>query len=239
MSNQQAITEMFDNISMHYDFLNHLLSLNIDKLWRRRIAKTVAGFHPARILDVATGTADLAIRLAKDNPEAHITGIDLSEQMLRIGQEKVKKAGLESRIQLRQADAMSIPYSDSSFDAVTVAFGVRNFGNMRQGLEEIHRVVKDDGTVNILEFSLPGRFPVKQVYSLYFNHLLPKIGQVVSKNASAYRYLPKSVQQFPKPSDFIQLMEEAGLFDIQVITFSGGIATGYCGLKMKSPSTSQ
>ena len=225
------IAAMFDRISPKYDALNHLLSFNIDKVWRRKAAKEVAKHHPADILDLATGTADLAIALAKHNPQARITGMDISEKMLDIGQEKVKQQKLENQIALRFGDAAALPFEDSTFDVVTVAFGVRNFEDLDKGLSEITRVLKPDGQAVILEFLMPEKFPVKQLYQFYFKRVLPKIGKRVSKDNSAYTYLPKSVEQFPKPLVFLDMLDRHGLKQGQMIPMAFGIATVYTAIK--------
>ena len=225
------IATMFDRISPSYDRLNHLLSMNIDKVWRKKTAKEVAKSHPETILDLATGTADLAIALAKSNPQAHIIGMDISKRMLEIGKEKVQQQGLERQIELHLGDAASLPFGDNSFDAVTVGFGVRNFENRKQGLSEIHRVLKPNGRAVILEFSMPETFPMKQLYCLYFKYFLPKIGRCISKDPSAYSYLPQSVEAFPKPNDFIRIMDENGLKNGSVKSLSFGIATLYSATK--------
>ena len=221
------IAKMFDRISPKYDRLNHLLSFNIDKTWRRKTAKAVAKSQPETILDLATGTADLAIALAKYNPQAHIIGVDFSEKMLAIGKEKVKKQGLENQIDLHLGDAAALPFEDQSFDAITVAFGVRNFEDLQQGLSEICRVLKPNGQVFILEFSMPEKFPIKQAYQLYFKHILPKIGKHVSKDAWAYSYLPESVERFPKPTTFLQTLNGNGLHEATARSLTWGIATLY------------
>ena len=221
------IAAMFDRISPKYDALNHLLSLNIDKVWRQKTAKTVTKSQPKTILDLATGTADLAIALAKRNPQAHIIGMDISEKMLEIGKAKTTKQHIENQVELRLGDAAALPFESNSFDAVTVAFGVRNFENLEQGLSEIHRVLKPNGWAVILEFSMPERFPIKQLYALYFKHLLPAIGKAVSKDGNAYSYLPMSVEQFPKPKDFLRMLAEKGLENSMAKPLSFGIATLY------------
>ena len=225
------IAAMFDRISPKYDALNHLLSLNIDKVWRRKTAKAVAKSQPKTILDLATGTADLAIALAKCNPQAHIIGMDISEKMLEIGKEKVSKKGLANQIELRLGDAATLPYESNTFDAVTVAFGVRNFENLERGLSEIHRILKPNGQAVILEFSMPERFPIKQLYTLYFKHLLPAIGKAVSKDGNAYSYLPLSVEQFPKPKVFLRMLAEKGLENGMAKPLSFGIASLYTSTK--------
>lgn len=219
------IATMFDRIAPTYDALNHLLSFHIDKVWRRKTARTVEQHHPADILDLATGTADLAITLARRNPQARIIGIDISEKMLEIGKDKVIKHGFSQQIDLMTGDAADLPFPDNHFDCVTVAFGVRNFEDLETGLREIHRVTKPGGTVIILEFSMPERFPVKQVYHFYFKRLLPSIGRRVSKDPEAYRYLPESVERFPKPSAFQSMLSSVGLKTIQSIPMTCGIAT--------------
>ena len=225
------IAAMFDRISPKYDAPNHLLSLNIDKVWRRKTAKAVAKSQPKTILDLATGTADLAIALAKCNPQAHIIGMDISEKMLEIGKEKVSKKGLANQIELRLGDAATLPFESNTFDAVTVAFGVRNFENLEHGLSEIQRVLKPNGRAVILEFSMPERFPIKQLYALYFKHLLPSIGKAVSKDGNAYSYLPLSVEQFPKPKVFLRMLAEKGLENGMAKPLSFGIASLYTSTK--------
>lgn len=221
------ITAMFDRISPKYDRLNHLLSLNIDKVWRRKTAKTVAKSQPKTILDLATGTADLAIALAKHNPQAHVIGMDISERMLDIGKAKIKRQNLENQIELRIGDAATLPFDDHCFDAVTVAFGVRNFEQLDKGLSEIHRVLRPGGQAIILEFSMPERFPVKQLYRFYFKRVLPRIGKRVSKDSNAYTYLPQSVERFPNPEAFLRLLAEKGWQNGTKRRFSFGIATLY------------
>lgn len=221
------IAAMFDRISPRYDFLNHLLSLNIDKIWRHKTVKSVALHNPQNILDLATGTADLALQLARALPQAQITGLDFSEKMLEIGNEKIKKQGLENRIRLQQGDAAQLPYKECSFDTVTIAFGARNFEDLTSSLCEIHRVLKPNGHLHILEFSMPTAFLIKQVYKLYFNKILPKIGSWISRDGNAYTYLPVSVQNFPEPNTFINIIEQNGFQKVEKKSFSMGIATLY------------
>jgi demethylmenaquinone methyltransferase/2-methoxy-6-polyprenyl-1,4-benzoquinol methylase len=225
------IAAMFDRIASKYDALNHLLSLNIDKVWRRKAAKEVAKHHPADILDLATGTADLAIALAKHNPQARIIGMDISEKMLDIGQEKVKQQKLENQIVLRFGDAATLPFEDGTFDVVTVAFGVRNFEDLDKGLSEISRVLKPGGQAVILEFSMPEKFLVKQLYHVYFKRILPKIGKIVSKDKNAYTYLPSSVERFPMPKVFLDILDQYGIQQGQMIPMAFGIATVYTAIK--------
>lgn len=234
MSDQKTVTEMFDDISPRYDFLNHFLSLHIDKSWRRKTSRMVAKRHPKTILDVATGTADLAIRMARDIPLASIIGIDLSEKMLNVGKEKILKKQLEERIHLSVCDAAQIPFADDSFDAVTVAFGVRNFADREVGLREMARVCRNDGLIAILEFSHPRNPLIATPYRWYSKAILPRLGRLVSRHPSAYHYLPSSVEAFPAAEDFIKTLSQVGLSDIQATTLSGGIATLYYGVITKN-----
>ena len=239
MSDQQAVTEMFDDISPRYDFLNHLLSFQIDKIWRRKTSRLVAMSQPTAILDVATGTADLTIRLAKDIPSANIIGVDLSEKMLEIGRQKVAQKQLDQHITLQIADVAHLPFGDNSFDAVTVAFGVRNFEDLETGLREMLRVAKDHGFIAILEFSHPQHSLVKWPYRIYSKHLLPWIGRVFSKHQTAYTYLPSSIEVFTESGIFMETLKTLGVDDISSKVFSGGIATVYYGHVQKKPTNSQ
>ena len=206
---------------------SHFAQVRCAKVWRRKTAKAVAKSQPKAILDLATGTADLALALAKRNPQAHILGMDISEKMLDIGKAKVAQRKMESQIELRLGDAAALPFKDDSFDAVTVAFGVRNFEDLGKGLSEISRVLKSGGQAVILEFSMPERFPVKQLYRFYFKRLLPFIGRIVSKDKGAYTYLPNSVEKFPKPEVFSKSLASFGLGKCQAKRLTMGIATLY------------
>lgn len=239
MSDQNAVTEMFDDISSHYDFLNHLLSFQIDKIWRRKTSRVVASHRPTAILDVATGTADLAIRMAKDSPTANIIGVDLSEKMLEIGRQKVEQERLDQRIKLMTADAADLPFEDGCFDAVTVAFGVRNFERLETGLQEMLRVLKDNGLLAVLEFSHPQRGMVKGPYRCYSKYILPKVGRAFSKHPKAYSYLPSSIESFPESGDFVRLLKRLGVVEVKEETLFGGIATLYHGSIQKKPDIPQ
>lgn len=217
---------MFDNIAPTYDFLNHLLSLNIDKIWRKKAVQVLKRKSPKYILDVATGTADFAIELLQLNPE-EVIGIDISEKMLQIGRAKIRKGNLDDRIMLQRADSEGMPFPDNKFDAVTVAFGVRNFENPKKGLLEMCRVLKPAGTLIVLEFSKPRVFPVKQMFYFYFHYVLPVMGQIFSKDQRAYAYLPESVQFFPDEKGFCRLLEEAGFKTVQCASLTFGIASIY------------
>ena len=232
MNHAETNKAMFDDIAPHYDFLNHFLSLNIDKIWRKKVVKEIVSSNPDTILDIATGTADLAILMAKKSDKATVTGIDAAENMLNIGQEKVAKANLTERISLMQGDALNLPFANNSFDTVTCAFGIRNFADRQKGLDEMQRVLRNGGQVAILEFSMPQKAPFKQLYRLYFKHILPAIGKLFSKNKSAYRYLPESVEHFPSPDGFIKMMLDSGFEKTSKRSFSLGIAYLYIGYKI-------
>jgi len=217
---------MFDNIAPTYDLLNHSLSLNIDRLWRKKVIKLLKAKHPKDLLDVATGTGDLAIAALKVKPDK-ITGIDISSGMIKIGQEKVEERGVAGIIDLIEADSENMPFDDDSFDAVTVAFGVRNFENPLKGLREMHRVTRTDGLLVVLEFMLPKSWFIRPFYLFYFKRIVPMIGRLISKDFSAYKYLPDSVQAFPQGNDFVNLLTEAGYRNAGYRSLSAGIAGLY------------
>lgn len=217
---------MFDQISHRYDLLNHLLSVNIDKAWRNKAIKMLKVFQPKTILDIATGTADFAIAAGKLNPEK-ITGIDLSEGMLRIGRQKVEKKGLSHLIELRKADSEALPFENHSFDAAVVGFGVRNFENLEKGLAEIFRVLRPGGVFVVLEFSLPKNKVFRSLYFFYFLKVLPWLGRLISKNSRAYTYLPESVREFPDGENFARILEKAGFEKCRWVPQTMGIATIY------------
>ncbi len=223
---RDAVAAMFDDIAPRYDLLNRVLSMGIDQLWRDEAIRTLEADHPRRILDVATGTADLAIKALKLDPEK-VVGVDISEAMLALGREKILKISAEDRIELRNGDAEKLPFSDSQFDAALVAFGVRNFENLDRGLREIRRVLAPSARLVVLEFSHPRAFPVKQVYKFYSHVILPFVGRVVSKNDAAYRYLPASVDVFPSGDAFLEKLREAGYVDAEWKPLTFGIAALY------------
>lgn len=227
---KQKVEAMFDNIAYRYDFLNHLLSAGIDIQWRKKARKLLAPKQPKQILDVATGTGDLAVELMKLNPQ-RIIGIDISEGMLNIGKEKIARKKLEKSISLEVGDSENLRFESETFDAVTVAFGVRNFENLQAGLKEMNRVMKKGGTTAILEFSKPKQFPFKHIYQFYFKYILPGFGKLVSRDKEAYTYLPDSVQQFAEGEAFLKEMEQAGFKHIGHNRLTFGIATLYFGTK--------
>lgn len=224
------VAEMFDNIAHSYDFLNHSLSLGIDKIWRRKTIQMVKHKKQAAILDIATGTGDLAIAALKINPIS-VIGIDISEGMLSVGREKMKKLHLSEKITLEKGDSENIRFPDNSFDVVLSGFGVRNFENLEQGLKEIYRVLQPRGVVAILEFSIPEKFPFKQIYNLYFTKMLPLWGRIISKDNTAYTYLPNSVYEFPYGLKFIDILNKTGFNNTKIKTLSFGIASIYFGQK--------
>ena len=230
ISKKEQVAKMFDNISHRYDFLNHFLSLGIDKGWRRRAVSFLVPLKPRQILDVATGTGDFALQSLSLNPEK-ITGIDISEGMLDVGRRKVREKGLDNRVELRFGDSENIPFEGNTFDAVTVAFGVRNFQHLEQGLREMLRVLKPGGMAVILEFSRPRKFPFKQVYSIYFKFILPRIGRIVSNDKAAYTYLPESVEAFPDGEDFLHILQQVGFKNTQCRALTFGISSIYIGIK--------
>lgn len=232
VSKKDQVENMFNTIAPRYDFLNHVLSMGIDKGWRRKAINLLRKDNPRLILDVATGTADFAIAANQLRPD-NIEGIDIAEKMLEAGRVKVRQKGLDKVIRLTQADSEKIPFGDNTFDAITVGFGVRNFEHLEIGLKEMYRVLKPGGTALVLEFSAPTSFPVKQLYQFYFHNVLPVIGKLVSKDNSAYHYLPESVAAFPSGNDFLQLYRNAGFVETEQIRLTFGIASIYIGKKIR------
>lgn len=220
---------MFDDISSKYDFLNHFLSLGIDKLWRRRAINILKKHKPKFILDIATGTGDFAIAALKLNPDK-VLGIDISPKMIEVGKIKVKKKGITS-ISFDLGDSENILLEDNTVDAITVGFGVRNFEHLSKGLSEMYRVLKPEGIALILEFSLPKTIVIKQFYLFYFNYILPFIGKLFSKHSFAYTYLPESVLSFPSNEKFLDIMESVGFTETKQVKLSFGIASIYIGIK--------
>lgn len=224
-SKKQQVEDMFDNIAEKYDFLNRTLSMNIDVSWRKKLVKWLSADQPKTILDVATGTGDLAIALQKGTG-ADIVGLDLSQQMLNVGIDKVKRLQLDKKIKMMKGDAENLPFEDNNFDAVTVAFGARNFENLEKGLNELKRVVKPGGSVYILEFSKVEGF-MRPFYMFYFKNILPRIGKMVSKDSRAYTYLPDSVQAFPYGEGMRKILLNCGFTTVVYKKLTLGIATIY------------
>lgn len=225
-SKKGQVEEMFDNISPKYDFLNHLLSVNIDKIWRKKAVNKLKAVHPKKILDIATGTGDFAIALTKLG-DVQITGIDISEGMISIGRKKIEKKQLTKNIELLKADSENLPFNADEFDAATVGFGVRNFEHLEKGLAEILRVLKPGGKFMILEFSKPRKAPFKQFYYFYFTKILPLVGRLVSKDSNAYTYLPESVNEFPDGESFLTILAKVGFEKNKCFPQTFGIASIY------------
>ena len=231
---KNQVARMFDGIAHRYDFLNHFFSLGIDVLWRKACIRMLKKEHPQTLLDVATGTADFAIEAVRMGLDVHVSGVDISAGMLEVGREKVAARGWNDRIELIQGDSVALPFDDHTFDAYTVAFGVRNFEDLQGGLRDMLRVLKPGAMGLVLEFSKPKHFPIKQVFGLYFKYIMPTVGKWVSKDPSAYTYLPESVQAFPEGEGFLEELRRAGYEDVQAKSLTGGIATIYTGRKPQS-----
>lgn len=232
-SKKQEVATMFNNISAKYDFLNHFLSLGIDKLWRKRAIRELKTLKPKKILDIATGTGDFALEALKINPQ-NVIGVDISEGMLKVGMEKMKTKQVDHIISLRLGDSENLPFEENTFDAITVGFGVRNFENLNKGLSEMLRVLKPGGKAVVLEFSKPKIFPVKQLFGFYSRIFIPFFGKLFSKDKRAYSYLPESVKVFPEGHSFLTILTEVGYSEVNSIRLSGGIATIYVGTKSVS-----
>ena len=230
ISKKKQVEQMFDNISPKYDLLNRILSGGIDIQWRKDVIKIVQAAKPETILDIATGTGDLAIMMAK-HTNAQITGLDLSAGMLEVGCKKVEAEGLNSRVTMIQGDSENLPFEDNTFDCITVSFGVRNFENLEKGLSEIRRILKPGGTFVILEFSYPTSFPMKQLYTFYSKNILPAIGKLISKDQSAYTYLPDSVAAFPHGEEMKNILKNVKFTQPIDKKLTFGIASIYKSVK--------
>ena len=230
MPKKEKVQQMFDNIAPTYDKLNHIMSLNVDKLWRRHALKEIVDGTPQRILDVACGTGDSTISVARAAAEGtKVTGADISEGMMALVTEKAEKAGVLDRIDLQVADGEALPYEEGTFDRVTCAFGIRNFEHKEKGLEEFRRVLRPGGRAVILELSVPQNKVLRWAYDLYFLHILPWVGGKVSGDKAAYKYLPASVHNFPAPKEFCRMMEEAGFRSVRFRTFTFGLCRMFTG----------
>lgn len=229
-SKKEEVAEMFNNISHRYDFLNHFLSVGIDKIWRKKAVKMLRELQPKRILDLATGTGDFALESLKLQPDL-IVGVDISEGMLEVGRQKMKKRKVDHIVSMQLGDSEALPFDDDYFDAFTVGFGVRNYEHLEKGLSEMLRVLRPGGKGIILEFSKPKKFPVKQYYSFHSKYIIPFFGKRISKDEKAYAYLPESVAAFPEGKEFEDIMRSVGYSNVQSKTVGGGIATIYSGTK--------
>jgi demethylmenaquinone methyltransferase/2-methoxy-6-polyprenyl-1,4-benzoquinol methylase len=229
-SKKEEVAEMFNNISGRYDFLNHFLSLGIDKIWRRKAVKKLKEINPERILDIATGTGDFAIQSLTLKP-IEVVGVDISAGMLEVGKTKMKAKGVDHIVRMELGDSENLSFEDGYFDAVTVAFGVRNFEHLEKGLGEMLRVTRSGGRIVILEFSKPKRFPVKHYFAFHSKYIIPFFGKRISKDGRAYAYLPESVAAFPEGKEFTDILCQVGYEKVSAETVSGGIATIYSGFK--------
>ncbi len=229
-SKKEQVAEMFNNISHRYDFLNHFLSLGIDILWRKKAIRLLKPDQPKQILDIATGTGDFAIEALALKPDK-VIGVDISAGMLEHGKQKMKRKGIDHIIDMQMGDSEKLLFESNTFDAVIVSFGVRNFENLEKGLSDMFRVLKPGGKTVIIEFSRPRRFPMKQLYNFYFKSILPIIGKLISKDQSAYTYLPESVEAFPDGDDFLTILEKVGFKSTECKPLTFGISSIYIGQK--------
>jgi demethylmenaquinone methyltransferase/2-methoxy-6-polyprenyl-1,4-benzoquinol methylase len=230
-SKKEQVAGMFNDISGRYDFLNRFLSAGTDTRWRKKALQQLEDIKPTHLLDVATGTADVAIMAANMPGLKHITGIDISDGMLDMGRKKIQKLGLTSKIELLNGDSEAIKFNDNSFDAVTVAFGVRNFQALEKGLSEIHRVLKPGGKLVVLEFSKPSSPLVRAIYTFYMKMVTPNMGKLFSKNRDAYKYLDESIKKFPEGNNFTRILDKLGYLKTYRKPLSLGICSIYCGVK--------
>ena len=230
-SKQEQIRRMFDKIAPSYDRLNHALSLGIDRRWRRTAVDALGIHQPQQILDIATGTGDFALLLAKRIKPQHIVGADISEGMMAVGREKIKEEGLQNVISFQYEDCMQLSFPDGSFDAVTSSYGVRNFQNLDKGLQEMQRVLRPGGHLLIVELTPPPSFPMKQLFWLYAHVVMPLLGRLISHDDSAYTYLPASMEAFPQPEQMEGILRKAGFTEVHWRRFTFGISTMYLATK--------
>ena len=223
----EQVEQMFDSIAPAYDLMNRAMTLGLDKLWRAKAVRMIRRHNPADILDIATGTGDLAIRMARSLPGARITGVDLSAEMLEIGRRKVARAGLEGRVDLRSGDCLELPFADSTFDCITVAYGVRNFADLLRGYREMHRVLRPGGLLCVIELSTPVSPLTRPFYNLYTRRVIPLVGRLVSGDSRAYTYLPQSIAAAPQRRQMCSLMAEAGFADAAFRPLTLGVCTIY------------
>jgi demethylmenaquinone methyltransferase/2-methoxy-6-polyprenyl-1,4-benzoquinol methylase len=227
----EQVEQMFDNIAPTYDRLNHRLSWNIDRYWRRKALRQLQPCHPRQLLDIATGTGDLAIQAVKMMPDVKVTAVDISEQMMKIGQEKVQKAGLAGSISFDKQDCTQLTIPDASYDAVTAAFGIRNFADLDKGLSEMCRVLRKGGHLCIIELTTPVAFPMKQLFRIYSHTVLPLYGRIISKDTSAYSYLTRTIEAFPQGERMTGILKKAGFAEARFQRLTFGICTMYFATK--------
>lgn len=227
----EQVEQMFDNIAPAYDKLNHTLSMGIDRNWRKKAIRTLQSFHPRRMMDVATGTGDFAILACQELQPDSLIGTDISEGMMNVGREKVKQAQLSDKITFAREDCTCLSFADHSFDAITVAFGIRNFDNLDKGLSEMCRVLTPGGHLVILELTTPDRFPMKQLFRIYSKCVIPMLGKLISKDHSAYTYLPESIRAFPQGEVMQGVIRQAGFSEVRFKRLTFGICTLYVATK--------
>ncbi len=227
----EQVERMFDQIAHSYDLLNHALSMGIDRRWRREAIESLRPYRPQTMLDVATGTADFAIEAARRLAPRELLGVDLSEGMMRVGREKVEKAGLSDVIRLEKADCLALPMPDNTYDAITVAYGVRNFSDLERGLGEMLRVLRPGGRLVIIELTAPRRFPMRQLFWLYSHCLMPLLGRLISRDSQAYTYLPRSMEAFPQGEVMQEVLRRVGFTDVNFKRFTFGLSTLYTAQK--------
>ncbi len=227
----QQVEAMFDNIASTYDTLNHRLSWNIDRYWRKKAINRLAAHAPKKILDIATGTGDFAIQACQQLPEVQITAVDISEGMMQVGRQKVKKKGLQQHIQFEREDCTALSYPDNTFDAITTAFGIRNFASLDKGLEEMCRVLRPGGQLCILELTQPMSFPMRQLFHIYSHTVLPLYGRLISKDTEAYSYLTKTIEAFPQGERMMNILRQAGFRETAFQRLTLGICTLYFATK--------
>lgn len=221
------VERMFDNISARYDLLNHLLSMGIDKRWRREAIESLRAYAPKEMLDIATGTGDFAIESARRLQPQHLIGADISEGMMAVARHKVEEAGLSDVVSFAKEDCLQLSFADNSFDAVTVAYGVRNYSNLEQGLSEMLRVLRPGGRLVIIELTTPIRFPMKQFFRFYSRWIMPTVGRLISKDGAAYSYLPATMEVFPQGEEMQQVLQNVGYKDVKFRRFTFGLSTLY------------
>jgi demethylmenaquinone methyltransferase/2-methoxy-6-polyprenyl-1,4-benzoquinol methylase len=223
---KEQVEDMFDNIAHNYDFLNHLLSAGIDNTWRRKAIKHIATYNPKVVMDMASGTGDFAVDTVNKIKLDKLVALDLSDKMLDVGRQKSIKKGIKN-IDWVKGDSEDLSFEDNTFDAMTVGFGVRNFGNLEKGLSEMRRVLKDGSPLVVLEVSEPDKFPMKQIFGIHFNYILPFVGKMFSKDSRAYNYLPESVKAFPRGNDFVEILKKVGFTKIEYKPLTFGICAMY------------
>jgi demethylmenaquinone methyltransferase/2-methoxy-6-polyprenyl-1,4-benzoquinol methylase len=228
---KEQVAEMFDHIAPKYDLLNQVLSLGIHKAWRRRTVKQIADLKPRVVMDVATGTGDLAIEVVKQLKPEKVVGVDISEGMMNLGRQKVKAKNLDNIISFQLGDSENLPFAPETFDAITVGFGVRNFAHLEIGMKGMYNVLKPGGKLAVLEFSKPHKFPMKQLVNFYYRFILPLVGRMVSSDKRAYTYLPESIQAFPEGEKFLEVMKKAGFENVKWQPLTFGVASIYTGIK--------